>query len=156
MLSPPARAGRFGAGDELIELRALLAVQAVAAPVAVGFESAMFLYGFAEHQPQRPVIVHRAGWRKPKSLSEFRSAVFDWTLRLGEVEGLPVLAPASAVVAVAERPEMCGDWANADTWLMVTTIVDDPTYLALPFVTTSHFKKLPNAAGWDPQPCSSR
>jgi hypothetical protein len=45
---------------------------------------------------------------------------------------------------------------SADTWLMVMTVVDDPTYLALPFVTTSHFKKLADASGWDPQPCTAR
>jgi hypothetical protein len=45
---------------------------------------------------------------------------------------------------------------NADTWLMVMTVVEDPTYLAIPFVTTSHFKKLPDASGWDPEPCTSR
>jgi hypothetical protein len=45
---------------------------------------------------------------------------------------------------------------NADTWLMVTTVVEDPTYLALPFVTTSHFKKLADASGWDPEPCTAR
>jgi hypothetical protein len=48
------------------------------------------------------------------------------------------------------------DEPNGDSWLMVTTIVDDPAYLALPFVTTSHFKKLPDATGWDPQPCTAR
>jgi hypothetical protein len=45
---------------------------------------------------------------------------------------------------------------NADTWLMVMTVVDDPTYLAVPFVTTSHFKKLADASGWDPEPCTAR
>jgi hypothetical protein len=45
---------------------------------------------------------------------------------------------------------------NADTWLMVTTVVEDPTYLALPFVTTSHFKKIADASGWDPEPCTAR
>jgi hypothetical protein len=45
---------------------------------------------------------------------------------------------------------------NADTWFMVTTVVEDPTYLAIPFVTTSHFKKLADASGWDPEPCSAR
>ncbi len=45
---------------------------------------------------------------------------------------------------------------KADTWLMVMTVVEDPTYLALPFVTTSHFKKIPDASGWDPQPCTAR
>ena len=45
---------------------------------------------------------------------------------------------------------------KADTWFMVTTIVDDPTYLAIPFVTTSHFKKIADASGWDPEPCTAR
>lgn len=42
---------------------------------------------------------------------------------------------------------------NGDTWLVVTTIVTDPQYLILPFVTSSHFKKLSGAVGWDPTPC---
>ncbi len=45
---------------------------------------------------------------------------------------------------------------NADTWFMVTTVVEDPTYLAVPFVTTSHFKKIADASGWDPEPCTAR
>jgi hypothetical protein len=42
---------------------------------------------------------------------------------------------------------------NGDVWLIVTTIVTDPQYLAQPFVTSSNFKKLPGASGWDPTPC---
>jgi hypothetical protein len=45
---------------------------------------------------------------------------------------------------------------NADTWLMGMTVVEDPTYLAIPLVTTSHFKKIADASGWDPEPCSAR
>lgn len=48
------------------------------------------------------------------------------------------------------------DEPNGDSWLMVMTVVEDPTYLAVPFVTTSHFKKLADASGWDPQPCTAR
>jgi hypothetical protein len=48
------------------------------------------------------------------------------------------------------------DEPNGDSWLMVMTVVEDPTYLAIPFVTTSHFKKIPDATGWDPQPCTAR
>src|SRR4030095_13054242 len=41
------------------------------------------------------------------------------------------------------------------TYLIVTTIVEDPDYLFGPFVTSSHFRKLPDSAnGWDPSPCS--
>jgi hypothetical protein len=39
--------------------------------------------------------------------------------------------------------------------LVVTTIVEDPMYLTQPFVISSHFKKQPDATGWNPTPCSS-
>jgi len=43
-----------------------------------------------------------------------------------------------------------------NTYLIVTTIVEDPDYLFGPFVTSSHFRKLPdNGNGWDPSPCES-
>ncbi len=45
---------------------------------------------------------------------------------------------------------------NGDQWLVVTTIVEDPQYLQIPFITTTHFKKQADGAGWDPSPCSSR
>ena len=45
---------------------------------------------------------------------------------------------------------------DGSTWFMVTTIVEDPVYLAVPFVTTSHFRKERDASGWRPEPCSAR
>ncbi len=45
---------------------------------------------------------------------------------------------------------------NGDQWLVVTTIVTDPKYLSEPFITSSHFKKLPDASGWKPSPCAAR
>jgi hypothetical protein len=45
---------------------------------------------------------------------------------------------------------------NGDDWLVVMTEVRDPQYLTMPFVTTTHFKKLPDAKGWNPQPCSAK
>lgn len=44
---------------------------------------------------------------------------------------------------------------NGDRWLVVTTIVKDPQYLFQPFVTSTHFKKLPSASGWDPTECQA-
>lgn len=46
--------------------------------------------------------------------------------------------------------------SNGDQWLIVTTIVEDPQYLDQPFITSTHFKKLPDASGWNPAPCSAR
>jgi hypothetical protein len=45
---------------------------------------------------------------------------------------------------------------NGDTWLTITTKVDDPVYFSRPYITTTDFKKLPTAAGWNPTPCSAK
>jgi hypothetical protein len=43
---------------------------------------------------------------------------------------------------------------NGDVWLIVTSIVTDPEYLDLPFITSSQFKKT-DAAKWNPTPCQA-
>jgi hypothetical protein len=45
---------------------------------------------------------------------------------------------------------------NGDQWISITTKVDDPVYFSRALVTTSDFKKLPDATGWNPTPCSAR
>jgi hypothetical protein len=45
---------------------------------------------------------------------------------------------------------------NGDQWLTVTTRIEDPVYFTRAFLTSSDFKKLPNATGWNPTPCSAR
>ena len=44
---------------------------------------------------------------------------------------------------------------QAGEWFVVTTVVDDPTYLAQQFVTSSNFKKEPNDSKWNPTPCKT-
>ena len=45
--------------------------------------------------------------------------------------------------------------AFGQEWFTVTTIVEDPMYLNQPFITSSHFRKLPDTEnGWNPTPCS--
>jgi hypothetical protein len=39
--------------------------------------------------------------------------------------------------------------------LLVTVTVDDPVYLARPFIDSSKFRKEPDGSKWDPTPCSS-
>ena len=45
---------------------------------------------------------------------------------------------------------------NGDVWFTVTTKVEDPVYARGTYLTTTDFKKLPDAAGWNPTPCSAR
>jgi hypothetical protein len=39
------------------------------------------------------------------------------------------------------------------TWLIVTTVVSDPTYLTQEFVLSSQFKKETDLSRWNPRPC---
>jgi hypothetical protein len=43
-----------------------------------------------------------------------------------------------------------------DKYLLVTNIVEDPTYLQDRWMTALHFKKEPDGSKWDPTPCDAR
>jgi hypothetical protein len=45
---------------------------------------------------------------------------------------------------------------DGDSWLLVITRVEDPQYLNEPFITSTHFKQVPDASGWNPTPCSTK
>ena len=64
-------------------------------------------------------------------------------------------APYSARTVVTEYYDV-NTLPNGDRWLTVTTRVDDPVYFTRPYLTSSDFKKLPDASGWNPTPCSAR
>jgi hypothetical protein len=44
---------------------------------------------------------------------------------------------------------------NGDVWLTIVTEVIDPETVPLPFVLSTHFKKLPDGAPFAPEPCSA-
>jgi hypothetical protein len=60
--------------------------------------------------------------------------------------------PYSAGATLTEYLDR-SDEEGGDSWLVVTAIVDDPQYLATPYVTTSHFKREPDASKFQPRPC---
>lgn len=40
-------------------------------------------------------------------------------------------------------------------WLVVTTVIEDPTYLSREWITSPNFRREPDGSKWDPQPCSA-
>jgi hypothetical protein len=63
--------------------------------------------------------------------------------------GVPYGEKATLTEYFSRTPETYGS-----TYLIVTTIVEDPDYLFGPFVTSSHFRKLPDTTnGWEPSAC---
>jgi len=61
--------------------------------------------------------------------------------------------PYSANATLEEFFDVFTDPYSTNTWLSVTTVITDPQYLVEPLFTHVHFKKVPNASGWNPTPC---
>lgn len=64
-------------------------------------------------------------------------------------------APYSERAVVTEYWNL-NEMPNGDRWLTVITRVEDPVYFTRPYTTSSDFKKLPDATGWNPTPCAAR
>ena len=45
--------------------------------------------------------------------------------------------------------------AFGNDYMAVLTVVEDPTYLMGPFVTSTHFKREPDGSKWSPSPCKT-
>jgi hypothetical protein len=63
--------------------------------------------------------------------------------------------PYSANAIVTEHFDITHE-PDGNSWLIVTTLIDDPRYLQRPFQRSTHFRKQADAKGWDPEPCSAR
>jgi len=44
---------------------------------------------------------------------------------------------------------------NNETWLILTSSLDDPKYLTMPFFVTTHYKKEPDGSKFSPRPCEA-
>jgi hypothetical protein len=63
--------------------------------------------------------------------------------------------PYSAETTVTEYFDRFSEPDGAE-WFTVTTIVTDPVYLGMPFVTTTDFRKEPDGSRWNPTACTAR
>jgi len=63
--------------------------------------------------------------------------------------------PYSAKTVLTEYYDVAIE-PDGDTYLLITTTVDDPVYLQQPYLTATHFKKQYDASGWNPTPCAAR
>jgi hypothetical protein len=63
--------------------------------------------------------------------------------------------PYSATTTLTEYLDRVNE-PDGNAYLVVTTTVEDPVYLFQPFVTSSHYRKQQDSAGWKPRPCSAK
>lgn len=64
--------------------------------------------------------------------------------------------PYSANATITEYFDKVGPEPNGDIILLVRTVVEDPKYLQLPFITSTHFKLESDGSKWSPSPCTAR
>ena len=62
--------------------------------------------------------------------------------------------PYSANARVTESFNRLNE-PNGESWLVVTTLIEDPQYLTTRFQVSSHFKKVPDGSGWTPTPTTA-
>ena len=127
---PGARAGRFGAGDRYIELRAAFAIDP-AFRGALAMESAAVALGLAGRVPDREVLWVPPGDRAPKSFGDWR--VVRLHVReegIVSIDGLPTWRVDTLLVAMAMRPDGFHDWPNLGEWLARAVSQVDPGSVA--------------------------
>ena len=76
--------------------------------------------------------------------------------RLGMKFGLENMNALCGALGHPERAFRSVHIAGTNGKGSVTAMVEDPTYLTQPFVRTYQFKKVADAAGWEPTPCWNR
>jgi len=62
--------------------------------------------------------------------------------------------PYSARTVMTEYWDLHKEPDGTD-WLVISTTVEDPTYLNIPYQTSPAFKREPDGSKWDPSPCSA-
>jgi hypothetical protein len=124
--------------------------QSAAATVATG-ERTWQGTSIAEWRKQQPVFALGFGGRGRGPVAGGNLKVVTTGLRAGYLRTNGV--PYSEKALVTEYYYRHSGPRDLE-WLTVTTIVDDPTYLAQPFITSTDFRKEPDGSKFTPTPCA--
>jgi hypothetical protein len=89
--------------------------------------------------------VSLASWERPESLKIVTNRLRPGFLRSNGV-------PYSANTTLTEYFDVV-DFADGNLYLVVSTTVEDPVNLTAPYLTSVHFKKQADGAGWNPGSC---
>jgi hypothetical protein len=121
-----------------------------------GTQTRLFYFGASAPKPEAPT------WQG-HSVAAWEGAAGRGAVRTGNLKVVTTNVKPGYLrrngAPYSERTTITEWWdvntlPNGDRWLTVTTKVEDPLYLTRAYITTSDFKKLPDATGWNPGPCS--
>jgi hypothetical protein len=63
--------------------------------------------------------------------------------------------PYSAGTTLTEYLDRVNE-PGGTSYLLVSMTVEDPAYLAQPFLTSAHYRKAADSSGWKPTPCTAK
>lgn len=121
-----------------------------------GQQTRLFAFGTPQSQGGDWQGVSKASWEFLPGAIEGRAGslkVVTTNLKPGYLRKNGV--PYSASAVLTEYFDRVKE-PNGDSYVVVTSTVEDPTYLNTPFMLSTHFKKQADAAGWNPTPCSAK
>lgn len=122
----------------------------------VGMQTRLFYFGTPQGEGGDWQGVSRASWEYLSGRPDRNGGslkVVTTKLRPGYLRKNGV--PYSANTVLTEYFDRVNE-ANGDSYLIITTTVEDPTYLAQPFQTSTQFRKQADATDWNPTPCMAR
>ncbi len=139
--------------------------QTLAIETEAGAQTRLLLFGGAGAAPSASSLqgVSRAVWQLAGPPRRGRAAALPLSggsLRVATTGLLPGYlrkngVPYGANARVTEYYNRT-DEPNGESWLIVTTIVEDSQYLTQRFITSSHFKKVADGGPWNPTACAAR
>ena len=122
-------------------------------------------------------LLHFGSWKRGNRPMWQGDSSAEWELPRNPITGEPDARPISGslkVVTTNMRPgylrrngipysasaRLTEYWdlhqgRNNEQWLVVSTIIEDPTYLQIPWMTSPNFRKEPDGSKWDPAPCTA-
>jgi hypothetical protein len=129
-----------------------------------GSQTRLFSFGVPRSQGGDWQGVSRAEWEFMPTLGGFSFAPIGKDSRSGSLKVVTTRlragylrkngVPYSANAILTEYYDLVREPNN--DFLVLTTTVEDPTYLTQPFLTSAHFRKQADATGWNPTSCLTR
>jgi hypothetical protein len=126
-----------------------------------GIQTRLFHFGTWKPGPEPPGWQGDsvASWETPRPARGATEAPKSGNLKIVTTRMRPGYlrkngVPYSADAKVTEYWDLYKD--SGGEWLVITTLVDDPQYLQVQYVTTSNFKREQDGSKWDPTPCSTK
>ncbi len=97
------------------------------------------------------------GGREPESQAAGRLKVVTDQMRMGYLRrnGVPYSDQTEMTEYLFSFDEPAIAGFDADSWLVLTAFYEDPLYLTRRYMQSTHYKKEPNGARWNPTPCSA-